>query len=117
MLRVLGFTKVSGHQYTDKDIVAVVPLSKYVDNPSGFYGGRFKWAGETDINGLVMLMDNRGGAWVIHDIGITDWHILGVRDLRDIAEGLKYTAVTALDKEELIHLIETGERPRKDKAS
>ncbi len=116
MVYVLGMTKVSGHQYTDKDIKAVVPLGNYVDNPTGFYGGRFKWAGETDIEGLIMLMDNRGGAWEVHDIAITDWHILGVRDLRDVAERMKYMSITPLNKEELIHLIETGEYPRKDKS-
>jgi hypothetical protein len=115
MLFVLNTTKVGHHTYSDKDIKAVVELKKYTD-PATFYGGRFKWAGETDIEGLIMLMDNSGGTWAIRDMAITDFNIIGIRPLREIAEGKKYTNITALDKEELIHLIETGERPRKDKS-
>jgi hypothetical protein len=111
MLYVLNTTKVGHHIYSDKDIKAVVPLSKYID-PAGFYGGRFQWAGETEVDGLIMLMDNYG-SWNIVDMAITDFGIIGIRPLREIAEGMKYTNITPLNKEELIHLIETGERPQK----
>jgi hypothetical protein len=115
MLYIIGKTEVSGHQYTEKDIKAVVPLSKYEKNPTGFYGGRFQWVGETNKDGLIMLMVNNG-KWKIEDIAVNDLNILGIRDLREMAEGKKYISVTALNKDELVHLIETGEYPRKDKS-
>jgi hypothetical protein len=115
MLRVLNSTKVGKHTYTVNDLKRVVELNQYTDS-TGFYGNRFKWAGETETDGLIMLMENQNGSWNVIDMAVTDLNIIGVRTLREIAEGMKYTNITALDKKELIHLIETGERPRKDKS-